>query len=193
MSDSTLPATLAFQGNGGTYPPHGIITAIDHGPAVVVATWILMCLMALGVIARFGTRFATGDKENITICTACGVYASQILKILIHYLAKLSLVLVFIRLTPSKRTRQSLWLFVLSLTVWSGVAIITHAVQCPPPRWNISASGCLNQGAIYTSYGVINIFTDLVIVLIPLALLWKVQIGQDKKRAIYAVFVVRLV
>ncbi|KAL8970856.1 MAG: hypothetical protein Q9197_003588 [Variospora fuerteventurae] len=48
------------------------------------------------------------------------------------------------------------------------------------------------QGAIYISYGIINILTDLVIVLIPLALLWKVQIGQSRKRAIYAVFVIRL-
>lgn len=71
MSESGLPITLTFHGNGGSYPPHGIITAIDHGPIVVVATWILMCLMALGVIARFGTRYTAGDKENITICTAC--------------------------------------------------------------------------------------------------------------------------
>ena len=140
------------------------------------------------------------------------VFASQILKILIYYLAKLSLVLVFIRLTPSKRMRQSLWLFILFLTLWSGVAVVTHSIQCPPPRWNISMSGCLNQvrylhdlcpqsnfanpskqGSIYTSYGIINILTDLVIVLIPFVLLWKVQIGLNKKRAIYAIFFIRLV
>lgn len=68
MSGLELPTTLTFQGNGGSYPPHGIITAIDNGLAVVVTTWILMCLMALGVIARFGTRHTAGDKENITIC-----------------------------------------------------------------------------------------------------------------------------
>lgn len=71
MSDLQLPPTLTFQGNGGSYPPHATITAIDHGPAVVVATWVLMCLMALAVIARFGTRYTAGDKENITICIAC--------------------------------------------------------------------------------------------------------------------------
>lgn len=56
MSGSSLPDHLIFNGNGGSYPPHGLITASDHGPAVVVATWIMVCLMGLAVIARFGTR-----------------------------------------------------------------------------------------------------------------------------------------
>lgn len=59
-----------FHGNGGSYPPHGTITASDHGPAVVVATWIMICLMGLSVIARFGSRY-NFDKSNVIICIAC--------------------------------------------------------------------------------------------------------------------------
>ena len=70
MSNSKLPEDLSFNENGGTYPPHGIITASDHGPAVVVATWIMMCLMGVAVIARFGSRHNLGEKDSVIICVA---------------------------------------------------------------------------------------------------------------------------
>lgn len=70
MSESNLPDVLEFHGNGGSFPPHGTITASDHGPAVVVAAWIMMCLMGLAVIARVGTRHSF-DKDCIAICVAC--------------------------------------------------------------------------------------------------------------------------
>ena len=70
MSESSLPDVLEFHGNGGSFPPHGTITASDHGPAVVVATWILISLMVLAVISRFGTRH-TFDKDGAAICAAC--------------------------------------------------------------------------------------------------------------------------
>ena len=69
MSGIDLPKQLSFTGNGGTYPPHGIITADDHGPAVATMTWIMFNLMGLSVLARFATRRSlTGD--NITIGVA---------------------------------------------------------------------------------------------------------------------------
>lgn len=70
MSGSALPDVLEFHGNGGTFPPYGTITASDHGPAVVVATWIIMCLMVLAVISRFGMRH-NFDKDGAAICVAC--------------------------------------------------------------------------------------------------------------------------
>ena len=65
-----MPDSLHFHGNGGSFPPLGTITASDHGPAVVVATWIMICLMGLSVIARFGTRH-TFENDSVVICLAC--------------------------------------------------------------------------------------------------------------------------
>ena len=70
MSESALPDELVFHGNGGTFPPHGVITAFNHGPSVVVASWILMCLMALTVLARIGTRQNVQDSHSLAICAA---------------------------------------------------------------------------------------------------------------------------
>ena len=59
MSSNTLPSTLSFSSNGGSFPPHGAITADDHGPYAVVTTWILMCTSVLSVAARIGIRTKT--------------------------------------------------------------------------------------------------------------------------------------
>lgn len=69
MSSQSIPSALNFHSNGGTFPPHGLITANDHGPYVVVTTWIMMCIMMLAVLTRLATR-RTWAKDNITIAAA---------------------------------------------------------------------------------------------------------------------------
>ncbi len=70
MASNILPSDLSFSSNGGSYPPHGVITAQDHGPSVVVADWIFMCIMVLSVATRLGTRARTlhrMDADNLLI------------------------------------------------------------------------------------------------------------------------------
>ncbi|KAI4101082.1 MAG: hypothetical protein LQ339_005205 [Xanthoria mediterranea] len=228
MSESHLPDNLIFHGNGGSYPPHGRITAENHGPAVVVGTWIMVCLMGLAIIARFGTRPSLG-RDSITIFSACvlaliqsvlvhlavdrglgrhrtklsledysyyskAVFTSQILMLLVHYLAKLTLLLVFLQLTPSKPMRRMLWAFILLLSLWACAAIITYSTQCPLPQpWDLSAAGCYNQEALYLFNGIIIILSDVVIIALPYALLRDVQIRRSRKVTVYIVFLPRIV
>lgn len=86
MSETVLPDDLVFHGNGGFYPPFGVITSKDHGPAVVVSTWIMMCLMGLAVIARFGTRHNLGNKDSVAIGIACvSIYFYQLQSLIIGF------------------------------------------------------------------------------------------------------------
>ena len=56
------PSTLILQGNGGTYPPHGVVTLNDRGPYVVITTWTIMCLMVLARLARLRTQRDTDQQ-----------------------------------------------------------------------------------------------------------------------------------
>ena len=49
------------------------------------------------------------------------------------------------------------------------------------------------QEALYLTYGNINIFTDIAIILLPVAILWDVQIEPGQKRAVCSVFIIRIV
>ena len=72
MSSPELPEELTFSLNGGSFPPHGAIISTDHGPYVVVTNWVMMCLMALSVMARVGTRRNLNrDSIAILIATVC--------------------------------------------------------------------------------------------------------------------------
>ena len=73
MASNILPSDLSFSSNGGSYPPHGVITTQDHGPYVVVTDWIFMCIMVLSVATRLGTRAKTlhqMDADNPLIFAA---------------------------------------------------------------------------------------------------------------------------
>ncbi|KAI4219583.1 MAG: hypothetical protein L6R36_008222 [Xanthoria steineri] len=224
MSESNLPDNLIFHGNGGSYPPHGRITAENHGPAVVVATWIMapsyVSLSPSGVLfqeRKWLTEY--GDQvlaliQSVLVHLAVNrglgrhrnklsledysyyskaVYASQILMLLVHYLAKLTLLLVFLQLTPSKPVRRMLWACLLLLSLWACTAIITYSTQCPLPKpWDLSAAGCYNQEALYLFNGVIIIMSDIVIIILPYAILRDVQIRRNRKATIYIVFLPRI-
>ena len=51
----------------------------------------------------------------------------------------------------------------------------------------------LTQEALYLTYGNINILTDVGIILLPIAILWDVQIKPSQKRAVFSAFVIRIV
>lgn len=73
MASNLLPSTLSFTSNGGSFAPHGIITVDDHGPYIVVANWIFMCIVVLTSITRLATRVKAFDSlgvDNIIIVIA---------------------------------------------------------------------------------------------------------------------------
>lgn len=78
MSELALSDGMVFHGNGSTFPSHGVITAINLGVSTVVASWILMCLMAVTVLARVGTRQNVNDNHSLAICAACKDHISLI-------------------------------------------------------------------------------------------------------------------
>ena len=74
------------------------------------------------------------------------IYTSQILKILILCLAKASLIMVFVRIIPSKPKRMVFKLLLVFVTLWGVATVIALAVQCKVPHpWNLTASRCSNQ------------------------------------------------
>ncbi|KAL9014490.1 MAG: hypothetical protein Q9173_000870 [Seirophora scorigena] len=226
MSAESIPSTLEFDSNGGTYPPHGLITPGDHGPFVVVTTWVKMCLMVLTLAARLATR-RNWSRDNITITVAAVVsilysvvvhiavnhglgrhraaignrkfyvysrarYATQVLEIIILCLSKSSLLLVFLRLTPSRPAITALRLFAVSILLWGFAASFALLFQCDRPQtWDLTPSRCHNQDIIYYSNGVVNILSDVVITALPAVLLFKVQISRERKLAVFGIFAVR--
>ena len=126
-------------------------------------------------------------------------------------LAKVSLVVVFMHLTPSRPAGIKLRLFTTFIFLWGLTAIFAIMFQCRRLNtWNLTPSNCYNQvkrpstisekllisagqDIIYYTNGAMNILTDLMILTLPAIILWNVQISRKRKTAVFIIFAVRIV
>jgi hypothetical protein len=236
-------------------PPHGVITADDHGGYVVILAWTTMCFFSLSVITRIGTRLipvrvhgtddvvialsSVGGGEPIQVVPlkeadratqvfgiaqttaiylsasnglgrhiesltdhaydrfAKAYYASDILFVITIYLAKISLVLFIIRLTPSQKILHLCYSFIIALTLWVLATTLLLGFQCPLARpWEFlprtSGKCSVDIAALYYSIGAVDILTDLIIIATPVVVVWDVRISRSQRFTVIGVFSCRL-
>ncbi|PWY80394.1 integral membrane protein [Aspergillus sclerotioniger CBS 115572] len=119
-------------------------------------------------------------------------YAAQLLVILVLSHSKVSTCRLIYRITPGQHIRQASMIVVIIVGLWTVFALFATALQCRPP-WEYLPSQCAAEGAVAYPIIVINIFTNLALVFIPLIMLWNVQMAFQKRLQIIASFCVRLV
>ncbi|KAI1433479.1 hypothetical protein GGR50DRAFT_705393 [Xylaria sp. CBS 124048] len=121
-------------------------------------------------------------------------YATEITYGLTMILAKISIALYLLRLTPIRLQRHIIYL-VTGLTCVAGLTLtFIVAFQCKPPSraWNMDAPGsCISTKAIriatYT-YSALAIVTDFTFTLLPLFLIWHLHMDKRTKVALVPVF-----
>jgi hypothetical protein len=72
-------------------------------------------------------------------------------------------------------------------------AIISTALFCRPleANWNHNVKGrCINTKAFYMSQSIINLITDLAILIIPTPLLWSLKLAPKKRLQVVLMFAV---
>jgi hypothetical protein len=124
-------------------------------------------------------------------------YASDLLFIVTIYLAKLSLILFIMRLTPSYKTLYFCYGFVVALTLWMLGTVFLLAFQCPLPQpWDfmpLRLEKCaVDIARLYFSIGAVDILTDLIVIVTPAVIVWNVQISRRQRFTVIGVFSSRL-
>jgi hypothetical protein len=75
---------------------------------------------------------------------------------------------------------------------WAIATILAGFLVCQPFAYNwdqtIPGGSCGNQVTSFTATGVINLLTDVAVLLIPMPLLYRLQMPTYKKVALIAVF-----
>lgn len=109
-------------------------------------------------------------------------------------LVKMSLLWFYLRLDPRKFMRWSVF-SVMFINVGLSLASFFGAlVGCTPPSlfWtNPTSSRCMameTSQRFYEINGILNIVTDILIYLLPVPMLWGLQLNWRKKGAIMGVF-----
>ncbi|KAM0795178.1 hypothetical protein BDR22DRAFT_894428 [Usnea florida] len=119
-------------------------------------------------------------------------YISDILYNPVIFFTKASLLILYLRVfNPVRRT-----LIILHIVLWANFIFYTgasffEAFQCKPvqkawlPLW---PGHCFNQKMGQTSSAIINTCSDLIILVVPIANVWRLQLHKKSKAGILTIF-----
>jgi hypothetical protein len=109
------------------------------------------------------------------------------------FFSKLSILLLYHRIFPSKTFTRILWAvgaFILAYTITSSMV---NLLQCVPieANWNPKAAAtakCVKFGSELIALSTINAVTDLVLLVLPMPLLWRLHVNLKRKIQLMGMF-----
>ncbi|KAK1522119.1 uncharacterized protein CCOS01_09831 [Colletotrichum costaricense] len=122
-------------------------------------------------------------------------YASSILAIAIVASTKISLCLLIHSINNHGRLNLANKVLFGAIVAWGISGITMTAFQCSLPQpWLATASKkCPGREGIFLYNGVMDIFTDVCLCLLPVAMMWKVQTALKRKAMVVALFTTRII
>ncbi|OTB06056.1 hypothetical protein M426DRAFT_21178 [Hypoxylon sp. CI-4A] len=161
----------------------------------MATSWIFtMALCALAVdMGEHGGGRSISDvpEQDLSEFSKAFLDLQPVARVAIFF-AKLSILLLYIRVFYPKRVRRnSIWwttqaVIVLNL-LYTIALILLVTLQCVPygRPWGDS---CVNEWLVLVLSSIINIVSDIAVLVIPMASVWSLQMNRNKKLAIWALF-----
>ncbi|KAL5340234.1 hypothetical protein BJX70DRAFT_397001 [Aspergillus crustosus] len=116
----------------------------------------------------------------------------QFLWVLSLSYTKISILFLYLRIFPVRWLVWSSWATITVIVAWALATILAGCLICRPFAFNwdqtILGGKCGNQVTSFTVTGVVNLVTDVVVLVIPMPSLYKLQMATYKKVTLIAVF-----
>ncbi|KEQ95627.1 hypothetical protein AUEXF2481DRAFT_88450 [Aureobasidium subglaciale EXF-2481] len=107
-------------------------------------------------------------------------------------LIKMSILMLYRRLFPINNFKYLWWVCAFCTVGYGLGALFSSLFACVPVRanWdlNIEPTRCINKKAFYIGNGVMNIFTDLLILCLPIPIVWRLTLELRQKIILSVVF-----
>ncbi|KAI1340337.1 hypothetical protein F5Y15DRAFT_54756 [Xylariaceae sp. FL0016] len=143
----------------------------------------IACIEIASAKLGFGLHYWNVDVENATSLLKF-FYAAQIFYILVQVFAKVSILMLYARIFP---TRWFQWTIKGCITFMLGhgaIFVFVIIFQCVPVAavWERNISGrCLDVNSVGWAGAIMSVIEDIVLVLLPLPELWKLQVIGRKR------------
>ncbi|KAL4891992.1 hypothetical protein BDV59DRAFT_180642 [Aspergillus ambiguus] len=122
------------------------------------------------------------------------LYASQLLAVLVLACSKAAVILLVLSLKPFEKIKCACKITLSGIGLWALAALIALGVQCKQPDpWYFYPGRCPNQHGLYIGLAVVHIILDMVVTVLPIALLCTVRIMKWRRHQISALFAMRLI
>ena len=106
-------------------------------------------------------------------------------------LAKYSILLFYSRIFTERTFKIALRITFALVTAWFIAVEITVLAECQPitSLWNFSEKGhCIDLNRFFLGAGIANVLLNTVILLLPLPMIWTLEIEKKHKLALSGVF-----
>ncbi|KAK8069943.1 hypothetical protein PG994_006559 [Apiospora phragmitis] len=122
------------------------------------------------------------------------VWVAAIIYTLTGSFAKLSLLVVYIRLSPQKSFRYCVAATMAFITSYTIGLFFSFIFSCNPMSrsWNVleTEGSCINQAALYIATAVANIVSDVILFVLPIPLVIKLHMPRMQKIGLFFVFAI---
>lgn len=160
--------------------------------AVALQSLIIVGVVYSGIgFARLAVITETYGAEPITILMKLSI-PLELSWALSLSCTKISILLLYINVFPVSWVVRIVWATIVLIVAWTVGTILTDFLMCRPfaYRWDhtIPGGSCGNQAISFTVTGVINLVTNVIVLVIPMPLLYKLQIARYKKTMLIFIF-----
>ncbi|KAF3768156.1 hypothetical protein M406DRAFT_231609, partial [Cryphonectria parasitica EP155] len=162
----------------------------------LMAPALLFCLgiCAIGIveikIAGVGRHLdvlLATDPEAVVNWAKCG-YAIEELYCLAVAFPKLSILATYLRIFTERSYRIISYLVGAVIVCAAVAGVITSLASCRPfsARWNLQlySTNCIDAPRYWQGMSVPNILTDLIMLVLPMPVVWKLQMARKQKLAL---------
>ncbi|KAH8655219.1 hypothetical protein BX600DRAFT_482824 [Xylariales sp. PMI_506] len=149
---------------------------------------VMVCAGGFGFhVIEIGERFG----PDVLVNFYKGIAAFPILWNVTICFSKLSVILMYTALIPVQKLIWPARILGGVIILWNVGGVIAAFALCQPfsYNWDQSQPGhCGSQPLYYTWLGIINVITDVLILVLPMPFLYKLQLRKGKKIALLGLF-----
>lgn len=106
---------------------------------------------------------------------------------------KVAILNLYLRIAVQRTFRRLVWACIAIVTATAVASVTASIFQCTPVRkaWDLSVNGsCIDVNALFFANAGLDIFQDAFIYVLPLRMLYQLQVPRRQKIALMLVFAV---
>ncbi|EGN92488.1 hypothetical protein SERLA73DRAFT_164020 [Serpula lacrymans var. lacrymans S7.3] len=157
--------------------------------ATLALLFDIICLVGLWIPANVSSQFnALPETSSGSNALVASVWFSLLLCPAVVWSSRMSIIYSVIRIiSPTSSIRRfAFGIVVLFAIIWVGMAIVIIYL-CHEMFWDLSPSPSLPYPIGYLQISA-NVFSDIILVIFPLCLLWRVKLPRNERLVILSIF-----
>ncbi|CEJ94464.1 hypothetical protein VHEMI09991 [[Torrubiella] hemipterigena] len=105
---------------------------------------------------------------------------------------KLSLLTIYLQLSPQKWFRVTTWISIVIVILYTTIITAIMFFHCSPIRkafdFKLAEGSCMDAGVLYMATAVSNIITDVILFILPTPMVWRLEMSKAQRIGAIVIF-----